>query len=279
MILSGPNPPNGGRGPDPVQPENYLLQQNNWRKLTLVYLHGDVAANPGEVTSGFMGIDYMQDLTPNLCKSTTSLATKQLIDTRDGKSYWVTKLKDNNCWMTQNLDYDGGGTPIIPSAWTTSGSPTNVTNTTAVYYDRGMVGADGNAVTDSHLLVGNYYSWAAATNGSGNGISSGNASDSICPAGWQLPTNSGNGSFSNLLSGISTSSDSALLVAPYYFVRGGYVNPGSLYDAGGQGRYWSSTASASTNAYNLYFDSSSVLPSNNRSRYLGLSVRCLVQGS
>ena len=28
------------------------------------------------------------------------------MDTRDNKLYWVTKLKDGNCWMTQNLDYD-----------------------------------------------------------------------------------------------------------------------------------------------------------------------------
>ena len=30
----------------------------------------------------------------------------QAIDKRDGKSYWVTKLKDGNVWMTQNLDFD-----------------------------------------------------------------------------------------------------------------------------------------------------------------------------
>ena len=30
----------------------------------------------------------------------------QAIDIRDGKIYWVTKLKDGNIWMTQNLDFD-----------------------------------------------------------------------------------------------------------------------------------------------------------------------------
>ena len=30
----------------------------------------------------------------------------QAIDMRDGKKYWVTKLKDGNVWMTQNLDFD-----------------------------------------------------------------------------------------------------------------------------------------------------------------------------
>ena len=30
----------------------------------------------------------------------------QAIDMRDGKKYWVTKLKDGHIWMTQNLDFD-----------------------------------------------------------------------------------------------------------------------------------------------------------------------------
>ena len=30
----------------------------------------------------------------------------QAIDARDGKKYWVTKLKDGNIWMTQNLDLE-----------------------------------------------------------------------------------------------------------------------------------------------------------------------------
>ena len=30
----------------------------------------------------------------------------QAVDQRDGKSYWVAKLKDGNIWMTQNLDFD-----------------------------------------------------------------------------------------------------------------------------------------------------------------------------
>ncbi len=29
-----------------------------------------------------------------------------VLDLRDKKSYWIAKLKDGKCWMTQNLDYD-----------------------------------------------------------------------------------------------------------------------------------------------------------------------------
>ena len=50
-------------------------------------------------------IYYMQEVD----KWKNSLALEesvQAIDMRDGKSYWVTKLKDGNVWMTQNLDFD-----------------------------------------------------------------------------------------------------------------------------------------------------------------------------
>ena len=46
-------------------------------------------------------LEIMQHMTP-----ASEGDTKQLIDWRDGKTYWVAKLKDGNCWMTQNLDLD-----------------------------------------------------------------------------------------------------------------------------------------------------------------------------
>lgn len=54
------------------------------------------------------GYFKMQDMTPTICKSIDTDGEKgmQLIDVRDDKVYWVAKLKDNNCWMTQNLDLD-----------------------------------------------------------------------------------------------------------------------------------------------------------------------------
>ncbi len=62
-------------------------------------------ASPLQV-QGLLGINYMQDMTSDICKATAEHDTKQLIDSRDGKEYWVAKLADGNCWMTQNLAYD-----------------------------------------------------------------------------------------------------------------------------------------------------------------------------
>ena len=73
-------------------------------------------ANPITIST-LNQLTYMQDMTPEICSNTrgTDRSTtitpghevhRRLIDTRDGKSYWVAKLADNNCWMTQNLALD-----------------------------------------------------------------------------------------------------------------------------------------------------------------------------
>ena len=61
-------------------------------------------ANPRKAT--IADISTMQDMNSEICANTAEGYTKQLIDTRDNKSYWVAKLKDGDCWMTQNLALD-----------------------------------------------------------------------------------------------------------------------------------------------------------------------------
>ena len=80
-------------------------------------------ANPLEVHS-LMDLTFMQDMTSSICAETPSAynastgksdtsspyylepVTKQLYDIRDGNMYWVAKLADGSCWMTQNLALD-----------------------------------------------------------------------------------------------------------------------------------------------------------------------------
>ena len=64
-----------------------------------------VVANPAFVPV-FDGIQTMQEMTSTICADAAENDTAQLTDVRDGKKYWVTKLADGNCWMTQNLDLD-----------------------------------------------------------------------------------------------------------------------------------------------------------------------------
>ena len=66
--------------------------------------------------------------------------------------------------------------------------------------------------------------------------------------------------------------------APYYLLRGGSLYGSSLYGAGSDGYYWSSTSDGSSGAYRLYFYSGSIDASVSNYRYNGFSVRCVAAG-
>ncbi len=98
-------------------------------------------------------ITTMQKMNSSLCAASEENETTQLEDTRDHKKYWVTKLKDGNCWMTQNLDFDipatlseetsdvtgisvatGISRSTDISNWPSSGNTANLYNNPGDYY-------------------------------------------------------------------------------------------------------------------------------------------------
>ena len=309
---------------------------------------------------------YMQEV--DKWKNTIAMGESvQAIDMRDGKSYWVTKLKDGNVWMTQNLDLDIGGANTAPlnsnntdistdpSVYTSNGIysdynasdgvytwrpvSTAITSNTAIsgttvspawptnsytipysaeggdtyYYTSNTTDNDTRytslkACTDAHhteaeckrYFAGNYYNWTAAiasNNSTNTGSTAGDiAASSICPKGWRLPnasqTDNVNNEFgrmfykagitSNLSAGnesvgYATNGFNKLRSNPYYFVRSGDINGGTLRNSGVYGYYWSSTVSSSTYAYSLRFDGTDIYPARNVYRYGGRPVRCIAR--
>lgn len=106
-------------------------------------------ANPLELRT-LNDITYMQDMTTDICTNTAVDTTKQLVDIRDDQSYWVAKLADGHCWMTQNLALDlSTSKPLTPSDsdvnsnWTPSSStataltPNPISNSTALSWNLG----------------------------------------------------------------------------------------------------------------------------------------------
>lgn len=106
---------------------------------------------------------------------------------------------------------------------------------------------------------------------------SGNATGSVCPKGWTLPTKD---NFVNLITttyGITNSSagSTKLRSSPLDFAYAGYYfTSGSLYSETTSGVFWSRTAYDSSDAYNLFFRSSNVYPQDFGSRGYGRPLRC-----
>ena len=135
-------------------------------------------ANP-IMKNNMMHLDYMQEMTNEYCKNTRGTdgsatvtpgnePSKQLIDIRDGKKYWVSKLADQNCWMTQNLDLDITQTMINDGSLNSSNTDLGAGQ---VWGKDGLADSGGN-------LISNY---AAVPTEKGIPISDPTMLD---PAGW-----------------------------------------------------------------------------------------------
>ena len=172
----------------------------------------------------------MQDIN-NWVSSLSAGQEVTVTDSRDGKRYYALKLSSGHMMMTQNLDHDIVAqadyyTPQntdIPSAWTPSIATTTTTawdtgetsyivpqsyNPGEKYWNgtldsnftyTGTLNDDTYIDTsgDAHYHVGNYYNWTAAVAMNDSGtytVYETDANQSICPAGWTIPTSrSGNG--------------------------------------------------------------------------------------
>ena len=108
---------------------------------------------------------------------------------------------------------------------------------------------------------------------------SGDAPGSICPQGWTLPPNAGDGSYYNLLTttyGFGNSDYAKLLAAPFDFAYTGlYSSSAGVLGYTDDGCYWSRTAADASYAYRFVFNSGYVNPQGTNSRGLGFPVRCV----
>ncbi len=236
-----------------------------------------VISSPRELVT-LSDLDTLQQMTSKICENTTPGTEVELVDERDGQTYPITKFaKDNNCWITRNLDYAlDPNTPLtsklsdVSATWTPpatvlTGSPSNFNNSS-----NDLVASYRS--TDN-VAYGTYYSWGAATAGTGNAsFVSGSTDASVCPRGWTLPTHA---QYSAIFTGMSSGNE--LIATPYNFKYGGRISNGSLDYLGGGGYYWSSTVNDVTTAFIVPFDPGVIWPSGVTSRFNGCSVRCVAR--
>ena len=276
-------------------------------------------------TSPLSQIANMQDMSPEICAASTVGDEAILTDARDNNTYTVRKMEDGKCWMTQNLrlgstssavtltpaDSDVTSNFTIPTSavrasgtldWRNGDMSTSGSSAWDVIhvYNNGdswvqPTSPDNNATVNTtgtpdaqSKYIGNYYNWYTATAGTGTySMANGEATGSICPKGWKLPTaGSTTANFNSLtqaLVGANTNTSFvpdksfAMQSAPNYFVLSGYYN-GGVYYQGSRGHWWSRTAYSSTGAHYLYLATTSVHPQSSiYLKYEGLSVRCVAQ--
>lgn len=91
------------------------------------------------------GYYIMQDMNPEICDNAEIVDTElQVIDNRDHKVYWIAKLKDNHCWMTQNLDLDLTSDPTADNYIALTSENTDLNDTTSPAYQDGYtINEDG----------------------------------------------------------------------------------------------------------------------------------------
>ena len=179
---------------------------------TLEEVFDDVIGKNNKVEVDGSKYYKMQDMTPSICNAATILgeaSQMELVDIRDNNIYYVTKLMDGNCWMTQNLALNLDKTVALTSETTDLNHINNPSANDYPEYNTGYVNDNGiikwtpststvNSVTNwnnnnnkpisltssgdytdqtkgRHGLTGNYYNWSAAiASNNSQGISADN---------------------------------------------------------------------------------------------------------
>lgn len=269
--------------------ENYIID--------IVY---EEAAN---VDLGPPDIGAMQSLTNATCPDTLAKA----YDARDGQYYYVKKIA-GLCWMNSNLRYAGDGNWESSWGWADDRYATTASNTTASTNDnaRPLTAINGTEtggveafppsvarITDpggssdytdtspSGGFYGYLYNWCAAMGGQATACQDAAATQpsvsiTICPAGWRLPTGNG-GEFAALNTAINAGSttDSAGLRTGFLAVYAGYFAK-ALVGQGSSGSFWSSTVGGYNYARSLYFGAEFVNLTDNSSKGVLGSLRCVL---
>ena len=274
----------------------------------------------------------MQDMTPEICSATTTplasatsidwdgthygdrnyVPRATLVDSRDQKTYLVSKLADGNCWMSQNLaidltedvpitisNNDGTTDTATPDystqtstkiAWNKTGDEWRSyhPNSSEAYYVNGVTKSSAPTDAGNAYLwesAGNYYNWYAATGGTGTSyIEEGEAPSSICPKGWRLPTSEGPKSFINLFTTtigsddlLTTEAGTAFRADPLNFTLAGGYNwqAKKMNHQGVNGFYWMSTAYDYENAYRMSAQTGYIKPQGDYHKGYGFPIRCV----
>ena len=203
----------------------------------------------------------LQDFTLDQCQSLASDADYTVYDSRDGNDYTVRYINEA-CWMTQNLRLSStterGESRVLTSADSNVASSWEFPNNSLTSGDSYT---EARSAINSNTSYGGYYNYCATSAGTVCSQTEQDASQDICPKGWELPTKAQFDGITGYSSAFSP-------------VLSGYYGNGSLINTGSSGSWWSATALNSNSQYGLYYSGSS-LNTRYNNKNLGFSVRCI----
>ena len=216
-------------------------------------------------------VDYIQDFTPDMCRTLASADDYTVVDKRDNNDYTVRYI-NGNCWMTKNLRFigktgDPAGIMTLDSSTSNVESVYTTSDPLVISY---MDLTSGNSTTTAMLHTGTdsngdptaWYNYPATTAMQIASNVSTEATRSLCPAGWRLPT------FSEQSIVINYPSE-------YNPVMGGHFSTGSIIQPN-YGYWWASTAVNNTTTYTIQYYNNTLSLYNGGLRHSGVYVRCIL---
>ena len=233
-----------------------------------------------EAVSNTPPIIYMQDATIANCAE----GGTTFYDKRDDADYSVARFKDGSCWMTQNLRLGADGRQV-----TVNSSNSNVTNqfqftssSSSNIFTSGRVNT-ASAYYSGNAGTGSFYNWYTVTAGTGTSSTGAGveASGSICPKGWVLPSQDNYLTVLNAHGITDRTYTGQALISPekFNYVSTGYYNESGIASATGAAA-WKRNAESTEKAKIFYVGTTNYYVNNtfNISKYYGSPVRCRLGG-
>ena len=232
----------------------------------------------------------MQNMTSDICSQVAVGQEATLTDTRNGsiKSYKVGKMKDDHCWMLDNLQLGGNNTIAltpddtnITSNWTLPASTSSGFDSFTVA--RINTSYNTTVPTDSMStrggwMVGTYYNYCAASAGTycpASDAASTVVSQDICPKGWRMPSGGPGGEYQaiwNIYENNITNFRTVLRLP-----LSGYFASGRVYDQGDSADWWSNVYYKYDRMYAVNATSTRFNPLFDYDRRFGFSMRCVAK--
>lgn len=223
---------------DEVFPNSSFTSYNPTTTLYAIWTNNSCNSNATTIgTSNNTDAICLQDMNTTVKSSMVLKDIYTLIDARDNKEYTVSLLDDNNVWMTKNLAIGDGTDKLLASF------DTDLNNNPAIF----LLPASDYIASNT---FGNYYDWntAIADYNTSYYYSSVNTT-SLCPLGWDLPTDT---QYSKLQSTAGFNSNKLPSSSPYFFnTTGGFYSGTYLYNENYSYLWTAKAASSSTAAYGV----------------------------